>query len=180
MSMQVRSSEPGQGGRDCPGDAHNQARSTALHKTTYRGPYHLNHAWEGLRTKEAATSPGKGPGIIADSSPKSSFQRAEWTKRADPMLGTPRVLGANQRGLLCCYRSLWCVHTWRAACSSGLQEDAVELEKSNWKQSKGRSCCLISRDWKSWDASVCRGEGSEEIGQVGLRLEKHEGGEQAA
>lgn len=35
---------------------------------------------------------------------------------------------------VCCYRSLWSVHTQKAVCSSGLQDDIVDLEKSNWKQ----------------------------------------------
>ena len=45
---------------------------------------------------------------------------------------------------------------------------------------QGVGAAALRADSKSWDASVCRGEGSGEIEPIGMRLENHEGGEQAA
>lgn len=56
---------------------------------------------------------------------------------------SPRVLGTNQRGLLRCYRSWWCVHTCRVVCPylkgflqfwspggcSGVREEELETIK---------------------------------------------------
>lgn len=125
----------------------------------------LNRAREGLRPNRQVQLQEKGAGTTPDSFPNYPLN-AQWTKRAVPILLFPTCAGSKSEGLALLLREpVVC------SCLKGCAVLASRRMLWSYRRATGNNHGAGVHS-ESWNASLCKGEGSREIG---LSLEKLEG-----